>query len=156
MQLLLGKPMLGTLGMQQGPIMSHFFDHLCCYLSNFLPLLSPSPWRVHSSKVMLLGTLQWPWVTPPWCVLGQMVRWPLYYRVWKYQAITTPWVMTCLDVLLSSAPVAGAIVSPSSPFQLPISHRQSPAPVTFLSSQARNFSHALSPPSAITDKQESF
>lgn len=39
--------------------------------------------------------------------------------------------MTCLGLLLTSAPVATAIVAPSSPFQLPLSLCLSPSLITF-------------------------
>lgn len=61
----------------------------CCHLSNFLPLLSPSPWRV-----ILQRRRFWeyhhpcPWATPPLRVRWPDVRWPLYYSVWQCQAIT--------------------------------------------------------------------
>ena len=80
--------MLGTLGMQEGPLKSHFFGDFCCYLNNFLLWLSPSPLRVYPPKTMLLGPSPGPWVTPPLRVLGQMVRAPLYYSGWKCQALT--------------------------------------------------------------------
>lgn len=136
----------GNTEMPGSPVSYISLISLTRYLSNFLLLLSASPLRVYSSKPLHLGTLPWPWVTPPPCPGPDSQSATLLQCVEISVANTILVSNALVDSLLSAAHVTTGIIPPPA-VQLPISHRLPPLPVSFSPLQLEVLSCPLSTPS---------